>query len=86
MQKFKVDNNVSDMEKLAAFFDRSSQYSIKIYDRESLESGTSSHLIRFDFLSKVAEVLHQSNLEGRFVSIFGENPLLSNSPKVEEHL
>lgn len=86
MQKFKVDNNVSDMEKLAAFFDRSSQYSIKIYDRVSTESGTSSHLIRFDFLSKVAEVLHQSNLEGRFVSIFGENPLLSNSPKVEEHL
>lgn len=86
MQKFNVKRDKSDRDNLAAFFDRCSEYSIRIYNRDLNESGTSSNKIDFRFLSKVAGVLHQSDLDGRFVAIFGENPNLSNSSLIEEHL
>lgn len=86
IQKSDIKRNRSDRENLAEFFYKCASYSIRLYNLERVESGTSSDEIQFGFLSKVANLLHRPNLEGRFVQIFGENPQMSNSSTVEAHL
>lgn len=83
--KFEAKRYKSDRENLSAFFEKCASYSVRLYNREREEAGTSDDKIQFSFLSKVADLLNQSNLEGRFADIFGENPQKVTSPKLEAH-
>lgn len=85
IQKFNVNRDKTERENLAAFFDECAKYSIRIYSRKTKESGTCSDHIQFEFLGKIAKVLYQSNIDGHFVLIFGENPNNSSSKPVESH-
>lgn len=79
-----VDRKKLDRTLLASFFEKCAEYTIRTYNKEVTENGEQYKTIQFSFLSKVAELLHDTNLDGRFMPIFGENPHPAKAGPVEQ--
>lgn len=84
VQNLKIDRIKPDREKLALFFDKCSEYKIQTYDLDSEAIEKKYHTIQFGFTSKIANLLHDVNLDERFMSIFGEDPQFDKS-EIEAH-
>lgn len=79
-----VDRTKLDRAILASFFDKCAGYNIQTYVVEESENQKKYHTIQFSFLAKIAELLHDTNLDGRFIPIFGENPHPSKTGPVAQ--
>lgn len=79
-----VDRTKQDRAILASFFEKCAEYTIRTYVKEITKNGEQYKTIQFTFLSKVAELLHDTNLDGRFIPIFGENPHPAKTGPVEQ--